>query len=320
MKNLKGKELGLLILIVLLLGACYSKNPNVLSGDNLTNLGRSIGMYGIMSLGMAFVIITSGIDLSVGSAVALLGVALSYLLVDMHVPIWGAVAITLALGALLGYNHGIIITRIKMQPFVVTLCGLLIYRGLARKISDDGTRGFGSGTGFENLKFLTNGDLFGIPAPLLILVLLSVVGFFILHRSVYGRHLFAAGFNEESARYAGINSKRVITTAYVLCGVTTGIAAILFAVFTNSVSPSTHGNFFELYAIAAAVLGGCSLRGGEGSIVGVFLGTTLIIVLKNLVNMMNIASSLEYAVIGGVIFLGVLADTLVRNKSLKKVG
>ncbi|HLO97530.1 MAG TPA: ABC transporter permease [Fimbriimonas sp.] len=319
MKN-RGKEVGLFILIVLLVAISYKINPRVLNGDNLTNLGRSLGMYGIMSLGMAFVIITSGIDLSVGSAVALLGVGMSYMLVDMHLPIWMAVILTVVFGALLGYGNGAVITRIKMQPFVVTLCGLLMFRGFARFISGDSTRNFGSGTGFQDLKGLVAGDVFGIPSPLIILAFLSVIGYLVLHKSIYGRHLFAAGFNEESARYAGINSKRVITAAYVICGVTTGIAAILFAIYTNSVSPSTHGNIYELYAIAAAVLGGCSLRGGEGSIVGVLLGTTLIVLLRNLVNMLQIPSSLEYAVIGGVIFIGVLADTVLRSKSKKAVG
>ena len=130
----------------------------------------------------------------------------------------------------------------------------------------------------------------------------------VLHRSVFGRYLFAVGKNEEAARYSGIRTDRVIVAAYVICAVLTALSAIFFAMYTRSISPASHGNFYELYAIAAAVLGGCSLRGGEGSIVGIVLGTILLQVLQNLVNLLGIPSSLNFAVMGGVILIGVLAD------------
>jgi ribose transport system permease protein len=132
---------------------------------------------------------------------------------------------------------------------------------------------------------------------------------------VYGRYLFATGRNEVAARYSGINADRVIVGAYVILGILTGLSAIVFAFYTNSVSPSSHGNFFELYGIAAAVLGGCSLRGGEGSIVGILLGTTLLQVLQNLVNLLGIPSSLNFAVMGGVILIGVVADQMLRRRA-----
>jgi ribose transport system permease protein len=131
----------------------------------------------------------------------------------------------------------------------------------------------------------------------------------VLHRSVFGRYLYAVGKNEEAARYSGINTRAVIVASYVICGVLTAISAIFFAMYTRSISPSSHGNFYELYAIAASVLGGFSLRGGEGSIVGVVLGTILLQVLQNLVNLLGIPSSLNFAVMGSVILIGVLADT-----------
>jgi ribose transport system permease protein len=136
----------------------------------------------------------------------------------------------------------------------------------------------------------------------------------VLHRSVYGRHLFATGRNEVAARYSGIRTRRVIMSAYVILGGLTGLSAIIFAFYTNSVSPSSHGNFFELYGIAAAVLGGCSLRGGEGSILGILLGTTLLQVLQNLVNLLGIPSSLNFAVMGGVILVGVAGDQILRRR------
>jgi ribose transport system permease protein len=135
-----------------------------------------------------------------------------------------------------------------------------------------------------------------------------------LHRSIYGRHLYAVGRNEEAARYSGINSRNVILSAYVVSGALAGVASILLAFYTNSISPSSHGNFYELYAIAAAVLGGCSLRGGEGSILGIVIGTALLQVLRNLVNLLDIPSSLDFAVMGAVILLGVIADQVFRRK------
>ncbi len=126
---------------------------------------------------------------------------------------------------------------------------------------------------------------------------------------MFGRHLYAVGKNEEAARYSGIKTSHVIIAAYVICGVLTAISAIFFAMYTRSISPSSHGNFYELYAIAAAVLGGFSLRGGEGSVIGVVLGAVLLQVLQNLVNLLGIPSSLNFAVTGSVILIGVLADT-----------
>jgi ribose transport system permease protein len=135
---------------------------------------------------------------------------------------------------------------------------------------------------------------------------------------VYGRYLFAVGRNEEATRYSGIRTRLVIGSSYVVAGLLTGLSAILLAFYTNSISPSTHGNFYELYGIAAAVLGGCSLRGGEGSILGIVIGTALLQVLQNLVNLLNIPSSLNFAVMGAVVLAGVLADQLLRQHRQKQ--
>ena len=135
-----------------------------------------------------------------------------------------------------------------------------------------------------------------------------------LHRSVFGRYLYAVGKNEEAARFSGINTRRVIVAAYVICCALTALSAVFIAMYTRSISPASHGNFYELYAIAAAVLGGCSLRGGEGSILGVVLGTVLLQVLQNLVNLLGIPSSLNFAVMGTVILIGVLADQELQRR------
>jgi ribose transport system permease protein len=290
-------------------------NPRFLAPANLQNMARLIGAYGIFSVGLGVVIITGGIDLSVGSVFALLGVFLSLMLTSWGWPAVLSVVCIIAIAMSLGALHGLLITKLRLQPFIVTLCGLLFYRGLARFIANDETKGFGSATGFEWLRNLATGDLFGIPTPFIMLVLISVVMWFVLHRSVYGRYLFAVGRNETAARYSGINSARIIASAYIILGLLAGIAAIVFAFYTNSISPSSHGNFFELYGIAAAVLGGCSLRGGEGSIIGIIIGAALLQVLQNLVNLLGIPSSLNFAVMGAVILVGVIADQLLQRRA-----
>src|SRR5262245_63358819 len=144
------------------------------------------------------------------------------------------------------------------------------------------------------------------------MVVIASVMWCVLHDSTYGRYLFAVGRNEEAARFSGINTRRVIASSYVVAGLLTGISGILLAFYTNSISPSSHGNFYELYAIAAAVLGGCSLRGGEGSILGIVIGAALLQVLRNLVNLLDIPGSLDFAVMGAVILIGVIADQILR--------
>jgi ribose transport system permease protein len=312
-----GKELGIFALLVVLCIVVSVMNPRFLGIDNLQNTGRLIGMYGIFSLGIALVIITGGIEMSVGSMFALLGVLLAIALTEKRWNPVVAIVAMLALSSFLGAVHGFLVARVRLQPFVVTLCGLLFYRGLARFIANDETKGFGNAKGFESLKEAASGSVLGVPTPFILFILLAIVVGIVLHKSVYGRYLYAVGRNEEAARYSGIETRRVIATAYVLAGFLAGISGILIAFYTNSVSPSTHGNLFELYGIAAAVLGGCSLRGGEGSVIGVILGTVLLQVLQNLVNLLGIPSSLNFAVMGAVILLGVIADRVLRREKAK---
>lgn len=314
------KELGIFILLVVLCVVTGFENPRFFSEANLANTANLVGLFGIFSIGTGLVIITGGIDLSVGSLISLTGVLLVLALTEWH---WAwplAVAFAIFIPMLLGAAHGVLITKFKMQPFIVTLCGLLIYRGVARYIVHDTTKGFGDATGFQGLQKFADGDFLGLPTPFTLLIIIAVIMWIVLHRSVYGRYLLAAGRNEEATRFSGVNTKLVVGSAYVLAGLLTGISGILFAFYTNSVSPSTHGNFYELYGIAAAVLGGCSLRGGEGSIIGILIGTALLLVLQNLVNLLGIDSSLNFAVMGAVVLVGVLADQLLRNRGKGKGG
>ena len=311
------KELGTFILLIVLCAVVALLNPLFLSPTNLQNMARLIGAYGIFSVGLGLIIITGGIDLSVGSVFALLGVLLSLMLTTWNWPSALAVLAIVGVAVALGAFHGFLITKVRIQPFIVTLCGLLFYRGIARFIANDETKGFGSAEGFEGLRNVATGSLFGIPTPFVLLVIISVIMWVVLHRSVWGRYLLAVGRNETAARYSGINSDKIVASAYIIAGVLTGLAGIVFAFYTNSISPSSHGNFFELYGIAAAVLGGCSLRGGEGSIIGILIGTALLQVLQNLVNLLGIPSSLNFAVMGAVILIGVVADQILQRRAAR---
>src|SRR5688500_15916467 len=304
------EDLGVLLLFVVLCVIVAAASPQFLSVANLQNVGRLVGMYGIFSIGVGFVIITGGIDLSVGSICALLGVLLSMMLVEWGWPAGPALAAVVALGAALGAAHGALITRLRLQPFIVTLCGLLLYRGAARYIARDSTKGFGTGEGFEWLRASASGSVGGVPMPFVIMSLVAALTWLVVHRSVYGRHLFAVGHNEVASRYSGVRTRGVVSGAYVISGTLAAVSAIIMAFYTNSISPASHGNFYELYAIAAAVVGGCSLRGGEGSVLGIVIGTALLQVLRNLVNLLDIPSSLDFAVMGAVILVGAVADQL----------
>ena len=312
------KNLGLLILILVVSAAVAILNPRFLSPVNLSNTANLIALFGIFAIAQAFVIISGGIELSSGSVIALLGVIFVDLVGNNVLSPATATLLVLALGALIGVLHGVLIARVGLQPFVVTLCGLLIYRGVARYYTEDATAGFAFGASFPTLEWLTTGRLLGLPNSLVAMLVIAGVTGVLLHRSVFGRFLLATGRNPDGARYSGVHTQAVLITAYTLCAVLTAIAAIYLAMYTRSISPASHGNFYELYAIAAAVLGGCSLRGGEGSILGVVLGTVLLQVLQNLVNLLGIPSSLNFAVMGSVIILGVLADNwFLQRRSLR---
>jgi ribose transport system permease protein len=293
-----------------------------LSAFNQENLLRRTALFGIIGVGVAFVIITGGIDLSIGSVVCLIGVGFPWLAVQMEQPLWLALLLALVISLLIGLAHGLLITKMKLQPFVVTLCGLLIYRGITRGFTNDQTAGFHGE--LKGLRWLANGeipvtDTFGLPVPCLILALVAVLAGLVLNRTIYGRYLLALGNNEEAARFSGINTDRMTILAYVICSLLAGLGGLLFVLDTNSAQPVDFGNFYELFAIAAAVLGGCSLRGGSGTIIGVIIGTALIQLLRNMITLVDeIPQNIEFAVIGAVILAGVLADEVAKRVIAKR--
>ena len=285
-----------------------------LSLRNLENLARQIGMYGLFSLGMGLVIITGGIDLSVGSLMALFGTVFFYLLTGSHawipaIPWFPALIVLLLFAVAIGLLHGWLIAKIRMPAFVVTLCGLLGYRGLSQTMTQDTAIGyFDAKFSVTRLESVLTGELFGLPAAFIAFLIISAIIYYALHLSVFGRYLIALGRNEQAARYSGINTVVAMGFAYIICTLLTAVSALFFALYTADVVPSMHGNFFELYAIAGAVLGGCSLRGGEGTVIGIILGTTVLLVLQNMVNLLGYDSSFSKVITALVILGGVLVD------------
>lgn len=290
-------------------------NLNFLAANNLQNLTRQIAMLSVFAIGEGIVILSGGIDLSVGSIIAFSGLLVVFGTIQLGLDPYLASGLVLLLCVLIGLWHGFLISRLNLQPFIVTLCSMLIFRGLARRLSEDQAIGFG--IGYPGFRALGDGNSFGIPNPVLVLIAVAAVCAFFLHYTKYGRYLYAIGRNEKAVAYSGVNFRTMKTSAYVVCALLSGLAGILYATYTNSVQPSSTGQAYELYAIAAAVLGGCSMRAGEGTIVGIIIGASILKTLTNGINLMGISTLWEVAVIGAVILAGVIADMLYKQRSAR---
>ena len=321
------RALVLLLLLIALSVVMYFKNATFFSPLNVKNTLRLMSLLGIFSIGVGMVIITGGIDLSVGSIIGLSGLLLVFFLKEFDLSVPFSLFLVLILGMILGLFHGLLVAKLKIQSFIVTLCGLLIYRGVGRFITKDMTQGFGNE--YTGLKLLANGAFpeielaeggtFGVPIPFWILLGIAILAALFLHKSVYGRHLYALGRNEDAARYSGIKIDRLKVLAYVLSASLAAFAGMLYALYTNTVQPATSGGTYELYAIAACVLGGCSLRGGEGTIIGIILGAAVIPFLRNFVSMYGLTDLLEYAIIGTVILITVTTDEILTRWRQKRI-
>ena len=314
------KNLGLLLLLVAACLVTYLINDRFLAPINIENLLRRTALFSLISIGAAFVITSGGIDLSIGSMVCLVGTLLPWLAASNGWAFFPAMLFLLIIAALLGAFHGILITKLKLQPFIVTLCGLLLYRGITRGLTGDQTQGFGlefEGVRSITLAKLSLGGLLPVAIPSVVFITLAVAALaaFAMERTRFGLYLRALGRNETAARYSGINTDVIKLVAYIICATLAGMSGVLFILDVNSAQPSDFGNFYELYAIAAAVLGGCSLRGGEASISGVIIGAALMQVLRNAIVLLDIPTQLEFAIIGGVILLGVGAEEIVRRSA-----
>jgi ribose transport system permease protein len=334
------KELGMFCALVAMCLIIGISNWDFFGGDNLTNTTRQVAMLGIFAIGVGFVIITGGIDLSIGSMIGLTGVIIASISAPVvpgvtsgaGYPIWVGITVALSVAVLIGLAQGLLITRLNLQPFIVTLGGMLLIKGISQTITDGGNISFGlhpftdlANTGWSPFSFMgdpnkpvremTFGDsmaAFVVTWPVFIFAGVALLATYVLHFSVFGRHLYAIGGNRDAALYSGIPVKRIECTTYVISAGLAGVAGIPFASYIGQMG-HTVGEAYELFAITAVVLGGCSLRGGEGTILGIFIGSSIIRVMENGINMFKIGDwrlneTWKNVIIGAVILAAVILD------------
>ncbi|EPL6455717.1 MULTISPECIES: ribose ABC transporter permease [Providencia] len=295
-----------LIALLVLIAIVSTLSPNFFTVNNLFNILQQTSVNAIMAVGMTLVILTSGIDLSVGSLLALTG-AVAASMVGAEVNALVAVAGALALGAAIGACTGIIVAKGKVQAFIATLVMMLLLRGVTRVYTD----GSPINTGFSD-----NADLFGwfgigrplgIPTPVWLMIIVFAAAWYMLHHTRLGRYIYALGGNEAATRLSGINVDRIKIIVYALCGLLAALASVIEVARLSSAQPMA-GNGYELDAIAAVVLGGTSLAGGKGRIVGTLIGALILGFLNNGLNLLGISSNYQMIVKAVVILLAVLVD------------
>ena len=287
-----------LLLVILFVGLALSLlTDTFLSVANFTNVARQISINGILAVGVTFVLLTAGVDLSLGSVVALSGVACATFAHPGDHSVFVPIAVGLLTGAACGLVNGVLVTRGGVAPFIVTLGMMTIARGLALIFS--GGRPVAD---MSNELTALAGDLFGIPIPVLCFAGVAAAAWFFLRNFRLGRHIYAVGGNENAARAAGVPVEKVKLFAYGLCGLLTGLAGVVLAARITTGQPNA-GQAYELDAIAAVVIGGTSLAGGVGTITGTLLGVLLIGVINNGLDLMGVSSYYQ-AVIKGVIIVG----------------
>lgn len=299
----------IIVLAILLECAVFAfLAPAFLSLDNLVNIGLSIAVIGILAVGMTFVILTGGIDLSIGSVVALAGVGAALTTLKTDSVLLGF-AVALGVGILFGVFNGFFTAYFKVPPFVVTLAVLTIARGLAFILAE----GRSIGNLPESFAWFGKTSVAGLPLSVLLMLLTFAAGWFVLTQTRFGRYVYAVGGNAEASFLAGINVKSITFWVYVLNGLLVGIAAVTLASRLGAGVPNS-GLQYELDVIAAVVVGGTSLTGGRGSVVATLFGTIFIAVLNNGLNLAGIDPYLQKIALGAVILIAVLADGLNKTK------
>jgi ribose transport system permease protein len=306
-------RVGILMVLILLVVLMSIFAPNFNRVDNLLNIARSISVNAILAAGLTFVILTGGIDLSVGSIVAVSGVV-AVIAAIAGVPAPVAVVIGMAVGGACGLVNGVLTAYLALAPFIVTLGTMTFLRGLAYTI----TNGQPIVSSDLNFKDLGNGYLLGIPVPVIAMVAVFLVAWFVLERTRYGRHVYAVGGNAQAARLAGVQVNRIILSVYVVAGICAGLAGVIFAARVISAQP-TAGTGYELDAIAAVVLGGTSLVGGRGRIVGTLIGAVILGVLTTGLILLNVQFFTQLLIKGVVIILAVAIDSLKKRPELLSV-
>ena len=299
-----GTALGLLALCV----GLWIATPYFATTANLANVAEQSAVVGVIAIGMTCVILTGGIDLSVGSLVALAGVVIGSAL-QRGAPVLVAVLLGALSGIAAGALNGLMVTRGKLPPFIATLGMMSVARGAALLISDGRPI-----SGFpDTLRVLATGRPLGVPAPVLLMLVLYAMTHVMLTRTVLGRYLYAIGGNEEASEMAGIHVHRYKTIAYILSGLSAAVCAVLLVARLDSAQPIA-GMGYELDAIAAVVIGGTSLLGGSGSVIGTLIGALIMSVLRNGLNLLGVSSYLQQVAIGVVIVAAVLIDMALRRR------
>ncbi len=309
-KNVNIKELLVkyksLLGLVLLIAVVSILNPSFLSPKNIMNILRQTSVNAVIAAGMTFVILTGGIDLSVGSILGISGAVCASILVSgQNVVI--AVLAALVVGAVVGFLNGFIISKGKLQPFIATLATMTVLKGLTLVYTNGNPITLGSNELAMSFGKIGGGTILGIPTPAMIMILVFMVCYYILHNTKMGRYTYALGSNEEATKLSGLNTDKIKIWVYTISGILASIAGIIITSRLYSAQP-TAGSGYELDAIAAVVLGGTSLNGGKGKITGTIIGALIIGVLSNALNILDVSSYYQTMVKGAVILLAVLLD------------
>jgi erythritol transport system permease protein len=310
------------IALILVVAVFASLSSTFLTANNLIILAKQVAINAILGVGMTFVILSAGIDLSVGSIVGLSGMLAGWLLsqglmlpmfgISIFFNVWVVILITIFLGALVGAVNGFLVTKLNVAPFIATLGMLYVARGSALLISGGTTFSDLAGQpSLNNTGFLTlgGGDFLALPLPVWIMVAVALIGTLIARRTPFGRHVYAVGGNEESAKLSGIRVGRVKLITYVISGFCAALVGLIIASQLGASHPAT-GEMYELNAIAVVVLGGTSLMGGRGTITGTIIGAFIIGVLENGMVLVGISEFWQIAIKGSVIVLAVVVDQL----------
>lgn len=303
--KLFAKFQSLILLIIFTIGVSFLSDRFLTVGNGL-NVLRQTSINAILAVGMTFVILTGGIDLSVGSIFAFSGAISAYLVATGYHPLLAIVA-GLVTGTLIGTINGLLITKGKLQAFIVSLATMTIFRGATLVFTDGRPISTGNQASAEFFSAIGSGYSFGVPNPIWIMLIVIVIAWIVLTQTTLGRYVLAIGSNEEASRLSGINVDRVKIIVYAMSGMLAALAGIIITARLSSAQP-TGGSGYELDAIAAVVLGGTSLSGGVGSVLGTIVGALIIGILNNALNLLDISSYYQLLVKGLVILIAVLLD------------
>jgi len=307
------EKYGVLLFLVALIVIFTLYNPMFLSARNIKNILTEVSIYGIIGVGMTYVILTGGIDLAVGSLLAFAAISGAFLMQalggDFFMGWLVAMLAACAVGTMAGYLHGKVVTRFGVPAFIVTLGGLTVWRG-ATLIVNDGAPVSGFNEAF---RWWGRGDVLGVPVPVLVFLVVALVGYITLRYTRYGRQVYAVGGNPEAARLSGLSVQSVVLSVYVITGFLAGLAGFLLSARLGS-AEAVAGTGYELRIIASVVIGGTSLFGGLGGVGGTIVGALLIGVLINGLVIMNVSAYYQQVVIGIIIVLAVGFDTYAKSR------